>query len=147
MDPITLAAVLAAVVTGASEALSGQLLTSLTSLVRRPGYRKTAEADRAGLPLGEAELAALEESPRDGHKAATLAEVLLARSQADPGFEQALQQWWARAEPVRARIGTVENTISGGTQYGPVLQGRDFTNLTFGTAQPPPPPPADPDAG
>ena len=42
MDPITLAAVLAAVVTGASEALGGQLLTGLVSLVRRPWHRKTA---------------------------------------------------------------------------------------------------------
>ena len=37
-----LAAVLVAVVTGASEALSGQLLTGLVSLVRPPGHRKTA---------------------------------------------------------------------------------------------------------
>ena len=40
-----------------------------------------------------------------------------------------------RAEPVRASLGNVTNTISGGTQYGPVLQGRDFTNLTFGAAR------------
>ena len=36
--------------------------------------------------------------------------------------------------------GDVTNTISGGTQYGPVLQGRDFTGLTFGSPAPPPPP-------
>jgi hypothetical protein len=147
MDPITLAAVLTAVMTGASEALSGQLLTGLASLVRRPWHRKTAAAGPTALLSGEAELAALQESPRDDQKAAALAEVLLARSQADPGFEQALKQWWTRAEPVRARIGTVTNTISGGTQHGPVLQGRDFTNLSFGTTPPPPPPPAYPDAG
>ena len=29
--------------------------------------------------------------------------------------------------------GNVANTISGGTQQGPVLQGRDFSNITFGT--------------
>jgi hypothetical protein len=44
--------------------------------------------------------------------------------------------------------GNVANTISGGTQQGPVLQGRDFSNLTFGAT---PTPPAafskDPDAG
>jgi hypothetical protein len=38
--------------------------------------------------------------------------------------------------------GNVGNTVSGGTQYGSVLQGRDCTGLTFGSpaagpAQPP----------
>ena len=44
--------------------------------------------------------------------------------------------------------GDVANTVSGGTQQGPVLQGRDFSNLSFGAT---PTPPAafskDPDAG
>ena len=31
--------------------------------------------------------------------------------------------------------GNTRNTIGGGTQYGPVLQGRDFSNLTFVTNQ------------
>jgi len=50
--------------------------------------------------------------------------------------------------PVRANIGNVTNTISGGTQQGPVLQGRDFSNITFGAAPVPPPTslPEDPDA-
>ena len=142
MDPVTLAAVLVAVVTGTSEALGGQLLTGLVSLLRRPGHRTTAAADPAALPPGEAELTALQQSPRDEHKVVALAEVLLARAQADAEFGRALQQWWGRAEPVRASIGDVTNTISGGTQYGPVLQGRDFTHLTFGApASPPPAPP------
>jgi hypothetical protein len=34
--------------------------------------------------------------------------------------------------------GDVTSTISGGTQYGPVVQGRDFTDLTFGSPAPPP---------
>ena len=144
MDPVTLAAVLVAVVTGASEALGGQLLTGLVSLVRRPWHRTTATADPAALPPGEAELAALQQSPRDEHKAVALAEVLLARSQADSGFGRALREWWEGAEPVRASLGDVTNTISGGTQYGPVLQGRDFTNLTFGAS--PALPPAPPEA-
>ena len=39
--------------------------------------------------------------------------------------------------------GNVTNTISGGNQYGPVLQGRDFTGQTFGSpASPPPFPPS-----
>jgi len=139
MDPITLAAVLVAVVTGASEALSGQLLTGLVSLVRRPWHGKTATADPAALPPGGAELKALQESPQDQQKAIALAQVLLARSQADGEFGRALEQWWERAEPVRASLGDVTSTISGGIQHGPVLQGRDFTNLTFGASPVQPP--------
>ncbi|MEU0933753.1 hypothetical protein [Embleya sp. NPDC005971] len=37
-------------------------------------------------------------------------------------------------------MGTVHNTISGGTQHGPVVQGRDFSGLTFGTPGTAPPP-------
>jgi hypothetical protein len=45
--------------------------------------------------------------------------------------------------------GDVTNTISGGTQHGPVFQGRDFSGLTFGSPPPAPlsqaasPPPED----
>jgi hypothetical protein len=137
MDPVTLAAILTAVVAGASEALGGQLLTGLVALVKRPWRRKAADADSSALPRGEVELMALQEAPDDQQKALALAETLLARSQADGEFGQALEQWYARTEPVRASIGDVTNTISGGTQLGPVLQGRDFTNLTFAATPPP----------
>jgi len=40
--------------------------------------------------------------------------------------------------------GYTRSTIGGGTQYGPVLQGRDFTGLTFDSPAVPPPAP---DAG
>lgn len=136
MDPITLSAVLLAVVTGASEALGGQLLSGLASLIRRPWHRKAAENGQAALPSGEAELTALRESPNDQRRALELAKVLLARSGADAEFGQGLQRWWVQAEPLRASTGDVTNTISGGTQHGPVLQGRDFSNITFGTPPP-----------
>ena len=90
---------------------------------------------------------ALQQSPGDRQKAVALAEVLLARAEADAGFDRALRDWWAQAEPVRREIGNVTNSISGGTQYGPVLQGRDFTDLTFGAAPRAPSGPGDPDAG
>jgi hypothetical protein len=48
--------------------------------------------------------------------------------------------------PARDKLGNITNTISGGTQYGPMLQGRDFTGLTFGATPAPPVPPKDPDA-
>ena len=70
-----------------------------------------------------------------------LAEALLARSSADAEFRRALESWWQQAEPIRASIGNVTNTISGGTQQGPVLQGRDFSNITFGAAPATPPDP------
>jgi hypothetical protein len=147
MDPVTLGAVLLAVVTGISEALSGQLWYGVVSLVRRQGHpNKTSGGDAAAVPSGEAELAALQQAPDDQQRAVALAEVLLARADADEGFRQALMSWWEETEPIRAGIGNVTNTISGGTQYGPVLQGRNFSNLSFG-ASPAPPPQKGPDAG
>jgi hypothetical protein len=75
----------------------------------------------------------------------------------------AVGSWWAprgadtgRADsatqepgpPVQAGAADVENTISGGTFSGPVLQGRDFTGLTFGASPAAQPPvPKDPEAG
>jgi hypothetical protein len=148
MDPVAVGAVLLAVVTGVSEALGGQLWAGVVSLVRRPLHGKKGPA--GGLPgagSGEAELAALQGSPGDQAKAVALAEVLLTRAGGDPGFEQALQEWWEQAAPVREKTGSVTNTISGGTFSGPVLQGRDFTGLTFGATPPPASRPGDPDAG
>jgi len=93
------------------------------------------------------ELLALQQSPGDRGRAVALAEVLLARAHADSEFGQALKNWWAQAEPVREKLADVTITISGGNQYGPVLQGRDFTGLTFGAtpaspaARSPPRPP------
>jgi hypothetical protein len=149
MDPVTLGAVLLAVVTGVSETFSGQLWAGVVSLVRRPGRRKKAPGDDAvTVPSGEAELAALRQAPGNQQKAVALAEVLLARADADDGFKQALLSWWAQAEPVRLSIGNATNTISGGTQFGPVLQGRDFSNLSLGVPPvPPPAPPKDPGSG
>ena len=74
-----LGAVVLAVVTGASEALGGQLLEKLSSLVKRPSRRRAAAG---GQPVssGEAELAALRQDPGDQRTAVALAEVLLARA-------------------------------------------------------------------
>jgi hypothetical protein len=146
MDPIAVGVVLMAVVTGVSEALGGQLWAGVIALVRRPWH---GGKGRGGEPpvalLGEAELAALQASPGDQQKAVALAEVLLARAEDDPGFGQALREWWEHAAPVREKTGDVRNTISGGTFSGPVLQGRDFSGLTFG-GPPPSTRPGDPRA-
>jgi hypothetical protein len=149
MDPITIGAVLLAVITGTSEALSGQLWTGLVSLVRRPLHRKAVPVSETPTPVpsGEAELMALQQAPADQHKAVALAERLVARAAADADFDHALKDWWEQARPVRTRIATtVTNTISGGTQYGPVLQGQQFSDVTFGATSAPPnaSPPQDP---
>lgn len=141
MDPITLGAVLIAVLTGASEAVGGQLWAGVSSLVRRPlrGGKGPGSGPSAARS-GETELTALQQSPHDQRKAVALAEALLDRAHADTEFERALREWWERAAPVLEKTGSVTNTISGGTFSGPVLQGRDFSNITFGAAPSPPAP-------
>lgn len=148
MDPVTIGAVLLAVVSGATEGLAAQLWEGVVSLVRRPFRHKAAAGGAVAaaevVPSGEVELAALQHAPKDQQNAMALAEALLARSEADEEFRRALESWWQQAEPIRANlsIGNVTNTISGGTQHGPVLQGRDFGNISFGAvpATPPVPP-------
>lgn len=139
MDPVTVGAVLLAVATGVSEALGGQLWAGVVSLVRRPRRGRVGLGELPASGSGEAELAALRESPGDKQKAVALAGVLLARAAEDGEFERALTQWWEQAAPVREKSGSVANTISGGTFSGPVLQGRDFSGLTFGASPAAPP--------
>ena len=43
---------------------------------------------------------------------------------------------WTRPSRSRPTVGNVSNTIVGGTQHGPVIQGRDFGNLTFNMGTP-----------
>lgn len=47
---------------------------------------------------------------------------------------------------VAATVGDVTNTVSGGVQYGTVVQGRDFTGLTFGAGRATPDPDPDRDS-
>jgi hypothetical protein len=118
-DPVTVGAVLLAMSTGVSEALGGQLWAGVVSLVRRPQHGgKEPAGEVAAAESGDAELIALQGSPGDQRKAVALAEVLLARAAADPGFDQALRAWWKQTEPVREKTGNVTNTVSGGTFSG-----------------------------
>jgi hypothetical protein len=146
VNPVTIGAVLLAIASGAGSELGTQLWDGVVSLVCRPFHRQGAASSDAAaaavMPSGKAELADLEQAPGDQRKAVALAEVLLTRSDADDEFRRALQGWWQQAEPVRAAIGSVTNIISGGTQHGPVLQGRDFSNVSFGAPASPPIPPS-----
>jgi hypothetical protein len=139
MDPVTVGAVLLAIVTGVSEATGSRLWAGVVALVRRPLRGNKAPGGQE-VVSGATELAALQQSPAGQDQAVALARVLLARAAADGEFDREFQQWWQQAEPVRASLGNVTNTISGGTQYGPVLQGRDFTDLTFHSCPPTRPP-------
>ncbi len=140
MDQVTIGAILAAVAGGAGGALGSQVWAGVSALVRRPFHRTRAAGDTTALvSSGSDELAALEQSPADERLAIALAEVLLTRADSDSDFRRAFEAWLEQARQVDVSSGNVTNTISGGTQYGPVLQGRDFTGLTFGSPTTPSP--------
>src|ERR1039458_6119651 len=68
MDPVTIGAVLLAIVSGAGNQLGTQLWEGVVSLVSRPFHRKAAMSNDAAVavvPAGEAELAALQRAPGD----------------------------------------------------------------------------------
>jgi hypothetical protein len=123
---------LAALAGGAGGELGRQAWATLSELVRRP-FSRQAES----LVSGEAELVALSEAPGEPARAEALSGALAARAAVDPEFATALDSWRRQAPALPE--GSVTNTISGGTQYGPVIQGRDFSGITFNS---PPAPPA-----
>jgi hypothetical protein len=59
----------------------------------------------------------------------------------DPGAAEDLRALLAELAPEGngAHAGTVSNNVSGGTQYGPVVQGQQFSGLTFHIQAPRPP--------
>ncbi|MEU5160147.1 hypothetical protein AB0G74_11130 [Streptomyces sp. NPDC020875] len=130
MDPIT-AAALAALAGGLGSEAGRQTWQGLTELVRRPFRRGSAEdADAAPqISSGESEIAALESDPADPLRAQALATALGVRAALDGEFRVLLEDWRRRAESEPEAV--VHNTISGGTQNGPVVLGRDFSGLTF----------------
>ncbi len=144
MDPVTVSAIVSAVVSGAAGEAGGKLWDGLAAIVRRPsrGRQQSAEELAAGGPptSGAAELAAVGQAPGDEERALELAKVLVARARADAGFAGELEYWLDQARQVTAAVGNVTNTISGGTQHGPVFQGRDFSGITFNSSPPVEPP-------
>ncbi|MET9346015.1 hypothetical protein [Streptomyces termitum] len=131
MDPVSVG-MLAALAGGAGGELGRQAWAALSDVVRRPFGR------RPGASSGEAELRALDEAPDEPARAEALRGVLVARAAEEPEFAAALASWH---QQVRALPdGSVTNTVSGGTQYGAVVQGRDFHGVSFGAPPPPPVP-------
>jgi hypothetical protein len=147
MDPVSVG-LLAALAGGAGGEIGRQAWAALTALVRRPF--RSAAAPAAEVSTGEPELAALHRAPDDPSRAHALSTALAVRAALDADFGAGLREWQEQAARVRLDQGSVSNTISGGTQYGTVIQGRDFSGLTFTTQppqssqplQPPPVPPA-----
>ena len=136
VDPAAIGVVLSAVASGAGGALGSQIWDGVSALVQRPFHRDRAvEHDADVVSGGEAELAELARAPGDRRRALALATALVARARVDVGFAEAFQSWWEQAQRVE-NSGNVTNTVSGGSQYGPVLQGRDFSGLTFGDSSP-----------
>ncbi len=132
MNPVTVGAVLLAIASGAAGEAGSKLWDAIATLARRPFGNRTKRTAES-IASGAAELAALEAAPHDGERAVALAQALLARSDADSAFRQELEAWWAQTKLLSAGAGSVTNTITGGVHHGPVLQGRDFTNVSFGT--------------
>lgn len=131
-------ALLAALAGGAGGELGRQAWAGLTTLVRRPLTRGRGASEPA-VTSGETELVRLQEMPGDVTRAQSLSIALAVRAAVDPEFSVGLREWLQQANLVRTGDGDVHNTISGGTQHGPVVQGRDFSGLSFTTSVPPPP--------
>ncbi|MGV9315505.1 hypothetical protein ACWDR0_25475 [Streptomyces sp. NPDC003691] len=79
---------------------------------------------------------ALSETPGEQARAEALSGALAARAAVDPEFAAALDSWRGRVPALVE--GSVTNTVSGGTQHGPVIQGRDFSGITFNRPGVPP---------
>ncbi|MFD3666381.1 hypothetical protein ACFWVF_38215 [Streptomyces sp. NPDC058659] len=147
MDPIAVG-LLAALAGGAGGELGRQAWAGLGVLVRRPFRR----ADSGTIPEpvvgpGVLELDRLAEDPADLGRAQALSTALAARAVLDLEFSAGLETWHRQVQAVRTGDGDVNNHISGGSLYGPVLQGRDFSGLTFTIPQSSTPPSAVQDDG
>lgn len=136
MDPVSVG-LLASLAGGAGGEVGRQVWAGLTALVRRPFHRGD---DGSGAPgPGEDELTRLQQAPGDGTRAHALSTALAVRAALDPDFATALAAWHEQAKLVRTGDGAVNNAISGGSYYAPVLQGRDFPGTTFNSPVPPRP--------
>ncbi|MFF3967978.1 hypothetical protein ACFYZI_41310 [Streptomyces griseorubiginosus] len=135
MDPVSVG-LLVALAGGAGGEAGRQAWAGLSALVRRP-FRREGGGQTPTVISGEAELVHLAADPSDQGRAQALSTALTARAAVDEEFSTLLAAWQEQAKLVRAGDGTATNTISGGTQNGPIVQGRDFSNLTFNTPPPP----------
>lgn len=131
MDPVS-TALLIALAGGAGGEVGRQTWAALTNLIRRP-FRSEDEttSPSPAVGSGELELQRLEQAPADVSLAQALSVALAARAASDEHFRSELGRWHEQAKAVSVSSEDVTNTISGGTFNGPVVQGRDFSGVTF----------------
>ncbi|MFF9521972.1 hypothetical protein ACF1DV_08290 [Streptomyces achromogenes] len=134
MDPVSVG-LLVALASGAGGEAGRQAWAGLGALVRRP-FRQHGEGQAPAVGSGEAELVRLAEDPDDQGRAQALSTALAVRAALDEAFRTHLAAWQEQVKLVRTGDGAVTNTVSGGTQHGPVVQGRDFSHLSFTTPSP-----------
>ncbi|MCI4046132.1 hypothetical protein [Streptomyces sp. TRM75563] len=142
MDPVSVG-LLAALAGGVGGEVGRQTWAGLSALVRHPFQSGRGSGQVPAASSGEAELVALDQAPADVTRAQALSTALAVRAAVDEEFRAELRQWHEQAKLVRNGDGKVINTISGGTQNGPVMQGRDFSGISVTTAPPPPAVPGD----
>jgi hypothetical protein len=141
VDPIS--GTLLALISGAGGEMGKQIWSSFCDLVRRPLRGVASELQ---ISSGEPELISLEKDPSDEALALALSHALAVRAEADLTFRDELTALVQRAQKVLPEPGSVRNIVSGGTVNGPLLQGRDFSNISFGNVTPQPPPTDGPQA-
>ncbi|MEW2625420.1 hypothetical protein [Streptomyces sp. NPDC048106] len=134
MDPVSVG-LLTALAGGAGGELGRQAWAGLGELVRRPP-RRGAAPDGAPDGSGAAEPARPARDPGDAAAARALSTALAERSAADAEFGELLRRWDESARRASRAGGDVHNSVSGGTHSAPVIQGRDFSGITF-TGTPP----------
>ncbi|GHD79596.1 hypothetical protein ACFQL8_19570 [Streptomyces goshikiensis] len=136
MDPITAAALAALAGSLGSEA-GRQTWQALTTLVRRPFARATAQdGTMPQISSGELEAASLAGDPADPMRAQALATALGVRAALDGEFRELLDQWWQQAQSAPS-AGNVYNNIGGNVESGAnVVQSRDVSSLTFNMTRP-----------
>jgi hypothetical protein len=130
MDPVSVA-LLGALAGGAGGEAGRQAWVALSALVRRP-FRRDREADGPAAVTGEAALSRLSGCPDDLDCAQHLSAALASRAAADDSFAVDLRRWHDSARLLQIRKDSISNEISGGSFSGPVIQGRDFSQINFG---------------
>jgi hypothetical protein len=136
VDPVS-ASLLSSLAGGAGGEMGKDLWRALSDLVLRPFRSRSGESRLQDSPeSGTRELTALQSAPQDVARAQALSAALTSRAGVDPEFAAALSEWTARAQMIRMD-GNVFNSVSGGSQRI-VIQGRDFTGITFNSAPDPP---------
>lgn len=114
MDPTDVGAILGAVLSGVTGEAGKQAWQSLTQLLRR--FNSPIELPNR-MPLSELDI-----RRRDG-VVSELAADLSKIADRDAAFRQGLAEWLAEWRDLpTSTSSTTHNTVSGGTQYGPVIQ-------------------------